>query len=227
MKHLVRMALLVLACSAGALGAQEEGISRVMGAIRVEAGQHTGNVATVNGSVNIGENAVVGRASTVNGSVSLAPGAHAASVSSVNGAIHLGAHGQVEGSIHTVNGALQLEEGSDVGGDLQNVNGNIQVKASHIGGGIETLNGSIELGPDAHVDGTVTVDHSSCGWIQALFGCDGSFSPVPHIIIGPGCVVRGTLRFKREVRLYVSDRAQIGPVEGATIQRFKGDSPPL
>jgi hypothetical protein len=38
--------------------------------------------------------------------------------------------------------------------------------------------------------------------------------------------VKGTLRFERPVELYVSDRATIGPVEGATPVKFSGDRPP-
>jgi len=42
-----------------------------------------------------------------------------------------------------------------------------------------------------------------------------------------GCsVVGGTLRFERKVNLYVSERATIGRVEGATAVRFSGDRPP-
>ena len=44
-------------------------------------------------------------------------------------------------------------------------------------------------------------------------------------MIGPGAVVKGTLKFKREVKLYVSDRATIGPVEGATVNKFTGEHP--
>ena len=38
----------------------------------------------------------------------------------------------------------------------------------------------------------------------------------PTIVIGPHAVVPGTLEFRREVVLKVSDSAQIGPVKGAT-----------
>jgi hypothetical protein len=38
--------------------------------------------------------------------------------------------------------------------------------------------------------------------------------------------VQGTLQFKREVELYVSDSATIGTVDGATPQKFSGDQPP-
>ena len=45
------------------------------------------------------------------------------------------------------------------------------------------------------------------------------------VVIGPGAVVKGTLKFQREVKLYVSDRATIGPVEGATVNKFSGEHP--
>jgi hypothetical protein len=45
-------------------------------------------------------------------------------------------------------------------------------------------------------------------------------------VIGPGAVVEGDLRFERDVRLYVSDQATVGPISGATAIRFSGDRPP-
>jgi hypothetical protein len=44
-------------------------------------------------------------------------------------------------------------------------------------------------------------------------------------VIGPHAVVQGTLEFRREVELYVSDSAQIGAVKGATAQKFSGANP--
>jgi hypothetical protein len=38
--------------------------------------------------------------------------------------------------------------------------------------------------------------------------------------------VQGDLRFERKVRLYVSDKATIGTVTGATAMTFSGDTPP-
>jgi len=49
---------------------------------------------------------------------------------------------------------------------------------------------------------------------------------VPRIVIGPGAVVQGKLRFERAVKLYVSDSATIGPVEGATAVKFAGTEAP-
>jgi hypothetical protein len=49
---------------------------------------------------------------------------------------------------------------------------------------------------------------------------------VPRIVIGPGVTVQGELRFERTVKLYVSDKATIGTVTGATAIPFSGDTPP-
>jgi cytoskeletal protein CcmA (bactofilin family) len=215
MKHAVLPVLALIAASAA--WAQDEHIARVFGAINVAPGQHAGDVSTVNGSVNIGEDAAVGHASAVNGAIHLHKGASATSVSSVNGAIHLGEGGHVTGQVRTVNGSMHIEPGAEITGDLANVNGSIQLKAAHVGGGIDTVNGDIDIGPDARVDGDVVVEQVHSWW--------DSDRHVPRIIIRPGSVVKGTLRFKREVRLYVSDRARIGPVEGATIEHFSGEQP--
>jgi hypothetical protein len=60
---------------------------------------------------------------------------------------------------------------------------------------------------------------SSSGWFV-------SDSHKPRIVIGPGAVVQGELRFEREVQLYVSDKATVGAVSGATPIKFSGDKPP-
>jgi hypothetical protein len=49
---------------------------------------------------------------------------------------------------------------------------------------------------------------------------------VPRIVIGPGASVQGELRFARKVQLFVSDKAVIGSVTGATPIPFSGASPP-
>ena len=49
---------------------------------------------------------------------------------------------------------------------------------------------------------------------------------VPRIVIGRGSVVGGTLNFERPVKLYVSDKATIGPVQGATAVKYSGERPP-
>jgi DUF4097 and DUF4098 domain-containing protein YvlB len=211
--------LLILTLGAGAAAFAGDNVSKVMGSITIAAGEHAGNVATVNGSIDIGDHAVVEHAHTVNGSVRLEEHASATEVETVNGSIHLHEGAQVSGQLRTVNGSLSLDPGSEVSERLSNVNGSMHVHGAHVGGEIETVTGSMEIGPDARVDGGIHMrrDESS----------DSDHHGVPRIVIGPGSVVKGTLRFERPVELYVSDRASIGAVEGATAIKFSGDHPPV
>lgn len=192
--------------------------SRVMGSVEVAAGEHTGDVSSVNGSVRVGENAVVGRAKTVNGSIELGSRASAAEVATVNGSIDLQEGVQVDGDVRTVNGRLNLANGADVRGNLKNVNGRIRVAAAHVGGGIESVSGSMELGPNARIDGGIHMKEDT--------GTHESENQPPRVVVEAGSVIGGTLNFERPVRLYVSDRATIGPVQGATAVRFSGEKPP-
>jgi len=193
--------------------------SKVMGDVTVAAGERSGDVSTVNGSIRVRDNATVASVHTVNGSISLEPHASAAELKTVNGPIRLEQGARVRGDVNTVNGGLSLAAGAEVGGQLGNVNGAIRVAAAHVGGGVETVSGGIELGPDAQVDGGIHV-HKNDG----LLNFDGV--SVPRIVIGPGSRVGGTLNFERKVALYVSDRATIGPVQGASIVKYSGDRPP-
>lgn len=192
--------------------------SNVMGSIEVAAGEHTGNLSSVNGSVRVGENAVVGRAKTVNGSIELGSRASAAEAATVNGSINLQQGVRVDGDVQTVNGRLNVESGAEVRGDLKNVNGRIRVAAAHVGGGIETVSGSMELGPNARIDGGIHMKKDT--------GIHESENLPPRVVVEAGSVIGGTLNFERPVRLYVSDRATIGPVQGATAVRFSGEKPP-
>jgi hypothetical protein len=175
-------------------------------------------MSKVNGSIHVGANAVVGQVKTVNGGLSLESRVTANQLTTVNGSIDVGNAGRVQGGVHSVNGAVHVDDAADVAGDLGNVNGGIHVQAAHVGGSIDTTSGNIDLGPNAHIDGGVRVREDT-GW---HFG----FQTLPHITIEPGTVVKGKLRFERNVILYVSDRATIGPVEGAEVKKFSGDHPP-
>jgi hypothetical protein len=202
---------------ADAARGDEESISKVTGSIHIAAGDRVGDLSTVNGSIHIGTHATAGRAKTVNGSIHVEPQASVAELETTNGSIHVqGA--QVTGNLHTLNGGLHIEDGSEIGGNVANLNGGVHIGAVHIHGSIHTANGAIDLGPNAHVDGDVTMepDHSS------HFGND---CPT-RVVIEPGTVVKGKLHFERRVRLYVSDRATIGLVEGAQVVKFSGDHPP-
>ena len=231
------MCLALLACLPLAAVASDGKVSKVNGSVRVEAGQSAGDVSTVNGGITIEEGATASDVDTVNGSitiernstvqevesvnggVSLAENVKATSVETVNGTLKLDAGTQVSGNVSAVNGSAQLAKGADIKGQLSNVNGKMTINAAHVGGGLKTVNGDILVGADSRVEGGILVEKPNQNWFNK------SNHRPPRIVIGPGAVVEGKLRFEHEVELFVSDRAKIGAVEGATPQSFSGDAP--
>lgn len=203
----------------GDVTAGDSGANTVNGSIHVPAGSHSGAVGTVNGSIHVDDNAVVANASTVNGSISLGAHATADALTTVNGAITLGDGAHVTREASTVNGAMTLKSGADVGGVVANVNGRIELSGAHVAGGLRTVDGDIDVSGGSHVEGGILVKHSNPG----LFSWG---THKPRVVIGPGAVVQGELRFERAVDLYVSDQATTGTVTGATAIRFSGDKPP-
>lgn len=208
-----------LTLASGAVRAGDGDIDKVLGSVEVAAGEHAGDVSTVNGAVRLADGASVREASTVNGSVHAGDRVSADTLETVNGSIDVGADGRVSGHIETVNGSITLDHGTQVHGHVSNVNGRIELRAAQVGEGLETVSGDIEVGADSRVDGGILVDKPHGSWFH--FGTRRT----PRIVIGPGAVVHGTLEFRREVELYVSDRAQVGTIKGATAQRFSGDRP--
>jgi predicted acyltransferase (DUF342 family) len=217
-RHHLAFALALAFCLPLAAMASDGDIDKVNGTARVEAGQHAGDVSTVNGAVRIGDNAVVREASTVNGSVELGSHVQAQSLDTVNGSVTVGGDSRVRDTIETVNGTIRLDRNADVGGRVSNVNGAIMLDAAHVAGGLGTVGGDITVGTGSRVEGGILVDKPG-GWFH--FGD----SRPPHVVIGPHAVVQGTLEFRREVVLEVSDSAQIGPVKGATPVKFSGEQP--
>ena len=192
---------------------------KINGSIDVTAGKPPAAVATVNGSIQVDDDAAVTSATTVNGGVKLGVHATASSLTTVNGTITLGRGAHVSGDASSVNGALSLGDGADITGAQSNVNGEIALTGAHVGGGIRTVNGGMNIGGASHVEGGLLVEKSTGGPMQI-------FHNVPRIVIGPGATVRGDLRFERTVKLFVSDKATIGTVTGATPIPFTGDAPP-
>lgn len=194
------------------------GSGSVNGPVTVAAGEKTGDVSTVNGSVTVENGATVASAMTVNGAVTLGSNVTAASVKTVNGPVKIGETTRVAGDVLTVNGSIVLEPSSDVGGKLTNVNGEIQLRSARVGNGITTVNADIDIGEGSHVEGGIHVD-------KPTFSSDSR--KVPRIVIGPNATVNGPLRFEQQVKLYVSESAQVsGPIEGATAEKFSGSQPP-
>ena len=213
-------ALALLGALSGCGGSNDgDESTKVNGSIHVPAGKAPGAVTTVNGSIHLDDNAAVTSATTVNGSIHLGAHATAASMNSVNGSIILGAGAHVSGGVSTVNGEINLGDAAEISGSVSNVNGKITVTAAHVGGGIKTVNGSMSITGASHVEGGILVEKPSGQLMQLV-------QEIPRIVIGPGATVQGELRFDRTVKLYVSDRATIGSVTGATPIPFTGDNPP-
>jgi DUF4097 and DUF4098 domain-containing protein YvlB len=216
---ILALAVLTVNTASSVAFAADPGISKVMGSIDISDGQHAGDLSTVNGAIHVGENAVVGRANTVNGAITLGRQSAATELQTVNGSISVSDGARVTGPVHSVNGSLRVENGADVTGTLGNVNGGIWVAAAHVGGRIDSATGDVDIGPKAQVDGGIFMGRDT-SWFH------WGFEHTPRVVIGPGAVVKGPLRFERRVALYVSDRATIGPVEGAAPVKFSGDHPP-
>lgn len=218
--------LLAAALLAGAALAHDTGsgepvdISKVNSAVRAEAGQRYGSLSTVNGSIRVEKGAQVDSAKTVNGSVTIEDQAQVGSLQTVNGAIRIGREVVVDGDIAAVNGSINAGPGSRISGNLENVNGSMNLEQVEIGGDMITVNGRLTLARDVHLAGGITVRKP--GGIR-WFGW-GARTPA-RITIGPGSSVDGPLRFEQEVELYVHDSARIGPVTGAEVVRFSGDTP--
>jgi hypothetical protein len=215
--RIIAAVAVVLALSGCDISVDGDGSSKVNGSVHIAAGKAAESASTVNGSIHIDDNAAVTSAGTVNGSVRLGAHATATSAKTVNGAISLGEGAHVADSAASVNGDLTLANGAEVSGSLTNVNGRISLTSAHVAGGIKTVSGNISIMGTSHVEGGILVEKPS----SMLFNSED-----PVIVIGPGAVVQGDLRFERKVKLYVSDKATIGTVSGATPIAFSGDNPP-
>jgi len=202
----------------GDVTADSNGGHTVNGAVRVRDGDKSGNLSTVNGEIHVGDKAIVDAATTVNGSIDVGNNATAATLKTVNGSISLDDGARIQQGITTVNGSLTLRSGAEVDGGISNVNGTIRLTGAHVAGGIQTFGGDIYVEGASHVEGGILVKRpQSQSWFRE--------TREPRVVIGPGSVVQGELRFERKVELYVSDKATIGPVVGATPVRYSGEGP--
>jgi hypothetical protein len=216
--RLLSLVLFAFLATVSGCGEGGDESNKVNGSVHITAGKAAGIAETVNGGIEIDPNAVVTTAKTVNGGIDLGAHATADSLTTVNGSITLNEGARVAQGVESVNGSLILRTGADVAGSLENVNGKIELVDAHAGGGIKTVNGSISITGNSRVERGIQVQKPSGEWFH--FG-----NEVPRIVIGPGATVLGELRFEREVKLYVSNRATIGPVVGATAIEFSGNAP--
>jgi hypothetical protein len=220
-KTMIRYAfplLLALAAVPALADNSDLDIDKVNGSIRVPDNATAGKLSTVNGGIHVGASAHVKSAETVNGGIDIDRDSTVASVETVNGGVNIGEKTHVEKTVETVNGSITLAENADVAGKLSNVNGSIHIKGAHVGGGIETTGGDMDIGANSRIEGGILYNQDN-SWFHI------GTSRKPRIVIGPHATVQGTLSFKRDVELYVSDSATVGTVEGATATKFSGDHP--
>ena len=202
-------------------GSQSEGETTVNGSISVGDGATvSGDLKTVNGKIHVGKNSTIEDAGTVNGSVSLEDGVKCRALTTVNGSIELGEQSTASG-ISAVNGHIRLEKGASTSDDLSNVNGKIDLEGARVGGDVTTVNGGVELSDSAVIEGDLIVKKPH-GW-------GNHDAHPPEIVIGPGSKVKGKISLERKVKLYISDSAEVGSVEGvmsmADAVRFSGKRP--
>ena len=205
---------LALASAAVARGID---VDKVNGSIHIENGQQAGELSTVNGSIRVDSGGSAEKVSTVNGGIELGDNVTVDAVETVNGGIELGQGARVAHTVEAVNGHIALAQGAEIAGKASNVNGRITLDSAHVGGGIETVSGDIEVGANSRVEGGILVEKPH--------GFSWGKNKNPRIVIGPHAVVDGTLDFRREVDLYVSDSAKVGTITGATANKFSGDHP--
>ncbi len=203
-------------------GAQSKGASSVNGSITVgKKATVTGSLSTVNGSIRVGAGSRIEDVSTVNGSLRISDDCQTEDLYTVNGEIRVGEQVVVDGEIIAVNGKITVSTGSSVDGEVSNVNGSIRLSGSTVARDVSTVNGDISIVDGAVVKGDVIVEEVS----NSFFGNDKK----PTVVIGPGSRVEGVLILKREVKLYISERAEVGGVEGVMSMddavRFSGDRP--
>ena len=224
MRHIEQIAagLAFVACLALLPGCDEaadgNALQKVNGSVHVRAGTAPSGAETVNGNIEIDDNAAVTGVTTVNGGIQVGSHVTATNLHTVNGGIVVGAATHIAKNIESVNGSISLADEVIVAGSVSNVNGKISLKSAQLGAGLTTVNGDILIYGASHVAGGIHVEKPG-GVVQLG-------SNLPRIEIGPGASVQGELKFDREVTLYVSDKATVGPVIGATAIPFTGDAAP-
>ena len=209
---------LVLGVASAQAHDQDGEISKVNGGITAEAGQHYRDLETVNGGISLRSRAVADDVETVNGGIDMEDDVQVRSASTVNGGIDAGQRVHVQDGVETVNGGVHFDFNSRVGKDIETVNGGITIKQSEVGGTIHTMNGDITIGAKSVVHGDV--------WIEKPRGLHFGKMRIPRVVIGPNASVQGTLRFDREVELFVHPTAKIGTVVGAKAQSWTDTLPP-
>lgn len=205
-------------------GSAADGATSVNGSILVgDSASVSGKLTTVNGSIDVGRDATIKNAGTVNGSIQVGSNTSTEDLETVNGAIEIADNVKVNGEVSAVNGRIRVAANGSVARSLSNVNGQIELSGSRVAGDVSTVSGNVELSDGASIGGDLVIEESR-GFTRG-----NRDARKPKVIIGPGSRVDGVIRAEREIDLYISDRAQVGGVEGklsmADAVRFSGNRP--
>ncbi|MBS0611558.1 MAG: hypothetical protein JSS24_00115 [Proteobacteria bacterium] len=211
--------LVLLGLAACSHDGNGNGTQRVNGSVHLVAGEPNGNAATVNGAISIDDKASFGSADSINGDIWVGAGASGTSAKTVNGGITLDKGARLSGEVTSVNGNLTLNDGAEAKA-VSSINGTIIINDAVVNQDIATVDGDITLNGHTRIQGNIRVHNLPPDTVQAE-------RPPPVVIIGPGATVQGKLRFEHSAKLYVSDKATVGPIEGATPITFSGDKPLL
>jgi len=221
----LRASSALLACLIAVPAFAQGNIEKVNGAIRVDARQTAGMLATVNGSITIEEGATTRDAETVNGSIKVGSNARTGGLETVNGSIRVEEAVQIGGNVETVNGSVFVGRAGRIQGGVETVNGAIGLVDVDVSGGIETVNGDVTVGAGSHVRGGILYEKSQ-GWFN--YTPKGNKKKAdPRVVIGPNAVVDGPLVFERTVELYIHSSARTGAITGATAVRYSTERAPL
>ncbi|QNK02273.1 hypothetical protein [Dyella telluris] len=199
--------------------ATDQDINKISDDIRIESGQHAGDLSAVSGDIEVGDHAVVGDVNSISGLITVGREAQVTDLGTVSGNIRVGKGAVAKGNIGTVSGHIELSPGAQVKGHVAGVSQSITLDDARVSGGIETATGDITIGAGSIVEGGILVTQPQRGNVH--FGSGHA----PTVVIGPKAVVKGTLEFRQEVVLKVSNSAQIGTVKGATPEMFSGAAP--
>ena len=116
--------------------------------------------------------------------------------------------------LETVNGSMTLRRGARINGHLQNVNGSMTVEGAEVTGELQTVNGDVLLEQGSRVGGIYI---EKPGHNSTWFGTEPRN---PKVKIEQGAVVQ-SLRFEREVDLYVAAGVTLPQVQGVAPRKYQ------
>lgn len=203
----------VMACGGCALHIDQDTVVRAGGVHK--------SIYAVDGNIRVEPQARAASLSTVDGKVSLGAGASAVALRTVDGDIGMAEGAFCSGNVQSVDGKVSLAPRSQVDGMVRTVTGDIEARDAAIGGRLETVSGRIVLRGATHVgEGILLEKPDSTTTVN-----DHEERRTPVVVIGPGVVVDGAIRARRDGVLKVSRQARIGAVEGLEVHWFDGEPP--